>query len=216
MPWHSCKVTVKNVDLSSMQSQRRYLDVHFVEMPGMWMIRKNVFENDVLYRNYYSILWIVAFSAIILVLGIIEHHSKITNPLEWIWIYDLQPQLGYPVLSSILRHPAKFMYVWWRENNTCCSKYRPDSRFVPSQWEMALLCNDISHWLGANLESSLKYVEFQGCHIDGLVQERCDSSALAMELCLSYTSLSIWASWHLKSPATQLFVQQLFQTKNQK
>ena len=23
-----------------------------------------------------------------------------------------------------------------------------DSRFVPSQWEIALLCNDISHWLG--------------------------------------------------------------------
>ena len=30
-----------------------------------------------------------------------------------------------------------------------------DSRFAPSQWETALLCNDISHWLGANLESAL-------------------------------------------------------------
>ena len=30
------------------------------------------------------------------------------------------------------------------------------SRFAPSQWEMALLCYDISHWLGANLESALK------------------------------------------------------------
>ena len=35
-------------------------------------------------------------------------------------------------------------------------KYRVDSRFVPSQWEMALLCNDVSHWLGANLESPLE------------------------------------------------------------
>ena len=34
---------------------------------------------------------------------------------------------------------------------------RADSRFVPSQWETALLCNDISHWLGANLESALDY-----------------------------------------------------------
>ena len=25
------------------------------------------------------------------------------------------------------------------------------SGFVPSQWETALLCNDVSHWLGANL-----------------------------------------------------------------
>ena len=29
------------------------------------------------------------------------------------------------------------------------------SRFVPSQWETALLCNDVSHWLGVTLESAL-------------------------------------------------------------
>ena len=28
-----------------------------------------------------------------------------------------------------------------------------DSRFAPSQWETALHCNDVSHWLGASLES---------------------------------------------------------------
>ena len=31
--------------------------------------------------------------------------------------------------------------------------HRADSRLVPSQWEMALLCKSISHWLGASLES---------------------------------------------------------------
>ena len=30
-----------------------------------------------------------------------------------------------------------------------------DSRLAPSQWEMALQSNTISHWLGANLESAL-------------------------------------------------------------
>ena len=30
-----------------------------------------------------------------------------------------------------------------------------DSRFAPSQWETALLCNAVSHWLGASLESTL-------------------------------------------------------------
>ena len=35
-------------------------------------------------------------------------------------------------------------------------KSRADSRFAPSQWEMALLCNDVSHWLGASLESALE------------------------------------------------------------
>ena len=32
---------------------------------------------------------------------------------------------------------------------------RVNFRFVPSQWEMALLCNDASHWLGASLGSTL-------------------------------------------------------------
>ena len=44
---------------------------------------------------------------------------------------------------------------------------RADSRFAPSQWEMALLCNSVSHWLcnsvshwlGASLGSALN-----GCH----------------------------------------------------
>ena len=32
---------------------------------------------------------------------------------------------------------------------------RAHSRFAPCQWETALLCNDVSHWLGASLESAL-------------------------------------------------------------
>ena len=40
----------------------------------------------------------------------------------------------------------------------CVCDIRADSRFVPSQWETALLCNDVSHWLGAHLESALWYV----------------------------------------------------------
>ena len=32
---------------------------------------------------------------------------------------------------------------------------RADPRFAPSQWEAALLCNDVSHWLGTGLESAL-------------------------------------------------------------
>ena len=34
--------------------------------------------------------------------------------------------------------------------------YWADSRFAPSQWETVLLCNDVSHWLGASLESALR------------------------------------------------------------
>ena len=32
---------------------------------------------------------------------------------------------------------------------------RADSSFTPSQWETALLCNNVSHWLGTNLESAM-------------------------------------------------------------
>ena len=35
------------------------------------------------------------------------------------------------------------------------SYHRADSRLVPSQWEMTLLYNDVSHWLGTSLESAL-------------------------------------------------------------
>ena len=36
--------------------------------------------------------------------------------------------------------------------------FRADSRFAPSQLETALLCEDASYWLGANLESALYLV----------------------------------------------------------
>ena len=39
------------------------------------------------------------------------------------------------------------------------------SRFAPSQWETALLCNAVSHWLGASLESAL--VALLRCIKDG-------------------------------------------------
>ena len=38
---------------------------------------------------------------------------------------------------------------------------RADSRFAPSQWETALLCNDVSHWMGTSLESALSIVMYE-------------------------------------------------------
>ena len=43
-----------------------------------------------------------------------------------------------------------------------CQRCRADTRFAPSQWETALLCNDVSHWLGANLESALCWLSCLG------------------------------------------------------
>ena len=61
----------------------------------------------------------------------------------------------YLVCILKLRHSCSFQvdsYVDWQ--------YRAESRFSLSQWETALLCNDVSHWLGANLESGLHYMFF--------------------------------------------------------
>ena len=35
---------------------------------------------------------------------------------------------------------------------------RADSRFAPSQWETALLCNDVSHWLSGSLVYALYHL----------------------------------------------------------
>ena len=43
--------------------------------------------------------------------------------------------------------------------------YRADSRFAPSQWETALLCNAVSHWLGASRESALHTMVLSYSHI---------------------------------------------------
>ena len=50
------------------------------------------------------------------------------------------------------------MFVFKYALHTCYT-FRADSRLVPSQWETVLLCNDVSHWLGANLESADIYYQ---------------------------------------------------------
>ena len=41
---------------------------------------------------------------------------------------------------------------------------RVDSRFASSQWETTLLCNDVSHWLGASLESAMNRMSIRAYH----------------------------------------------------
>ena len=57
-----------------------------------------------------------------------------------------QDQCGWDLFASKGLLQVKVSYT----------KYRADSRFAPSQWEKALLCDDLSRWLGTSLESALK------------------------------------------------------------
>ena len=47
----------------------------------------------------------------------------------------------------------------WRSRNgkrICQLENRADCRLAPSQWEISLKSNAVSHWLGANLKSALR------------------------------------------------------------
>ena len=44
--------------------------------------------------------------------------------------------------------------------------FKANFKFAPIQWETALLCNDVSHWQGASLESAMSIddlVMLNGC-----------------------------------------------------
>ena len=58
--------------------------------------------------------------------------------------------------SSHNRHSIACPQSRGRNVFFCECKLRNDSRLVPSQWETALLCNDVPYWLGTNLESALQ------------------------------------------------------------
>ena len=53
--------------------------------------------------------------------------------------------------SSSAKMGCGVSFVWWPRD----MDFRADSRFVFSQWETVLLCNDVSHWLVASIESAL-------------------------------------------------------------
>ena len=86
--------------------------------------------------------------------GFCEIFHLSCHHLSFIILCNYRPQshrftLIPSVLASVWSH-----YI--RCSVSCQIVYhRTDSRFAPSQWETALLCNDVSHWLGANLASAL-------------------------------------------------------------
>ena len=67
--------------------------------------------------------------------------------------------VGVPTVVSTWARNTTYYWVPGRAFiNTPYAGHRADSRFAPSQWETTLLCNDVSHWLGENLESAMLVV----------------------------------------------------------
>ena len=52
------------------------------------------------------------------------------------------------IFVNMSRMKSSFMEI----GSSLTNKVRADSTFSPCQWETALLCNDVPHWLGASLE----------------------------------------------------------------
>ena len=68
------------------------------------------------------------------------------------WIYNIGVTSIYDIfIAPPPYHPWKRQYFKYVPHDNP----RADSRLVPSQWEMSLQSNDVSHWLSANLKSAL-------------------------------------------------------------
>ena len=64
-----------------------------------------------------------------------------------IWL----PQCQWSNPEGYQKVPGSLQHLLYRSSSWC----REQSRYIPSQWETLLQCNDISHWLGTYLDWSL-------------------------------------------------------------
>ena len=63
------------------------------------------------------------------------------------WTELCQQEMSHRVKKKLTGLENGSERCWCRANS-----------FVPIQWETPLLCNDVYHWLGSNLESALWYI----------------------------------------------------------
>ena len=113
---------------------------------------------------------------------------------------EVWQSMPVPFLSPVKTSLAQFQNA----GITLGIWFRTDSRFAPSQWETTLLCNDVSHWLGASLESALWLVASQGLfyhkgsnHCPG----QCSTPLHTMEIPILIRDLCTqiypwWIQWH--------------------
>ena len=77
------------------------------------------------------------------------------------------------------KHIIKTLHLWFFDKTRKFSTMwaiRADSRLAPSQWQTELLCNDVSHWLDASLESALVMIYTDSAHMRFHPHEFLDTS----------------------------------------
>ena len=130
--------------------------------------------------------------------------------LSWWSLLELltwYPIIGYQVSSSRNCHQGSMPC----HTQDCAACVRADSRFAPSQWEMVLLCKDVSHWLGTNLESALL------CAWQQVRLWMSSQFSLAWDIAAIWTWLliALVPRWHVWSGQTSLYWES-WQTKGWK
>ena len=75
------------------------------------------------------------------------YHQATSHYLNQCWRRSLSPY-------DVTRPHGDVAVIW----QISFSRFRDQSRYAPSQWEMLLQCNDVSHWLGPYLDWSLKLI----------------------------------------------------------
>ena len=121
----------------------------------------HLWSLQVLYSKLNYIYWVLSYSMDF------KAPWELWNPLSKAVPGKFHGSGGHSKCNC-LQDQANFHRSWaWQivhifntvQVDTVWSQYniRTYSRFAPSQWEMALLCNDVSHWLGASLESVLQH-----------------------------------------------------------
>ena len=71
------------------------------------------------------------------------------------WLFAVIRVLSKQFSINYISHEALSVMISGWKMLGCIIIFTADSRFAPSQWETALLCNNVYHWLGANRESAL-------------------------------------------------------------
>ena len=108
--------------------------------------------------------WIPSFTLASLA-DFCHHESLFPSQTTTIWMANVHSILGNPPddtdcpagLLDLLSWNLwwESLLIFWPMVQSCTWHLRAGYRFAPCQWEMSLLCNNISHWLGASLESAL-------------------------------------------------------------
>ena len=86
-------------------------------------------------------------------------HNNETSPRSGVGHICMEHQVGHQCACRWLSTKRCFAISKNNADDKVACVSRANFRFGPSQWETPLLCNDVSHWLGANLESALVSVK---------------------------------------------------------